>query len=123
MPLKRLPTNIQTQSDWDNIALKCYSHPAVSLDEFSIDVKRFLYLKKLFYRYVEHQELKERLILNHIITLHNCFDGSLCDMLFFKIPQEYWPAMCTFLAYLNIIDPKKISIKLDENVMKILESL
>lgn len=71
-------------------------------EEFFEDLHRFKYLKKLFYRYHEKNELRERLILNHLITLFNIFEPKAnVRMLFFKIDEEYWPSLKTFLLFLN----------------------
>ena len=55
-----------------------YDNPqCTSVAEFEDDMKRFLYLKKLLSRYKNNRELRERLILNHIIvTAHknNTYD-------------------------------------------------
>jgi hypothetical protein len=72
-----------------------------SLEEFDSDLKRFLYLKKLFSRYKSSGELKERLILNHIIVLYNLFNESATTMLFYKIDKEHWNILITFLIFLN----------------------
>ena len=46
-----------------------YDNPqCYDTDEFYDDLKRFKYLKRLFNRYKETGELKERLILNHLIV-------------------------------------------------------
>lgn len=73
----------------------------VSLSEFEEDLKRFSYLKKLFARYKENNDLKERLILNHIIVLFNLFGIITVDFLFFKIDRQYWNSLATFLIYLG----------------------
>ena len=75
---------------------QCYS-----LSEFEDDLKKFLYLKKLISRYKNNGELKERLILNHIIVLYNLFGDATTDMLFFKVDKSCWDVLITFLVYLN----------------------
>lgn len=72
-----------------------------SLVEFEEDLKKFLYLRKLILRYKREGDLKERLILNHLIVLYNIFGVNATKMLFFKVEQECWPTLITFLAYLN----------------------
>lgn len=72
-----------------------------SLEEFESDLKRFLYLKKLFSRYKNSGELKERLVLNHIIVLYNLFGIAATKMLFYNIDKEYWNILITFLIFLN----------------------
>jgi hypothetical protein len=83
-------------------AMHHYDNPQChSIEEFEEDLKRFLYLKKLFYRYKKDGELRERLILNHIIVLYNLFGDALTSMLFFKMEKEHWSELTTFLVYLN----------------------
>lgn len=74
----------------------------VNIAEFEEDIKRFGYLKKLFYRYKESGELKERLILNHIIILYNLFGIATTDLLFYKIDRQYWNILATFLVFLEL---------------------
>jgi hypothetical protein len=86
-------------------AARHYANPCCAdVKEFYEDIARFKYLKKLLKRYKDKSELQERLILNHIIIIHNSFGISAgVRMCFFKIPEEYWPALKTFLLYLNYI--------------------
>jgi len=73
----------------------------LSVAEFEEDVKKFLYLRKLILRYKRDGELKERLILNHIIVLFNVFGNAALQMLFFKIDKECWEPLIAFLLYLH----------------------
>jgi hypothetical protein len=71
--------------------------------EFYDDLKRFKYLKKLFHRYKTDSDLKERLILNHIIVLNNVFGTPACsNMLMLKL-IEYATELKPFLVLLNIL--------------------
>jgi hypothetical protein len=104
---------------------QCYS-----LEEFNDDLKRFLYLKKLFNRYKNECELKENLILNHLIVLYNLFGEHTTNMLFFKIDKEYWDSLVTFLVFLERMPEElpqhkiKLSeVKLDEYIIQILRKL
>jgi hypothetical protein len=105
--------------------MKHYDNPQChTLEEFEEDLKRFLYLRKLLNRYKRDSDLKERLILNHIIVLYNVFGDALTDMLFFKIEKEYWSALVTFLVYLNRIpEDRYIDIPLDLNIVSILRKI
>jgi hypothetical protein len=79
-----------------------YDNPqCASLTEFDEDLKKFLYLKKLFTRYKKNDELKERLILNHLIVLFNLFSDAAVNMLFYKIDKEDWGILATFLVYIQ----------------------
>ena len=68
---------IYAMHHYDNT--QCYS-----LNEFEDDLKKFLYLKKLLSRYKNNGELKERLILNHIIVLYNIFYSGKKLNIYFK---------------------------------------
>lgn len=83
-------------------AMHHYDNPQChSLAEFEEDLKKFLYLKKLLGRYKNNGELRERLILNHIIVLYNIFGDAATRMLFYKIDKACWDSLITFLVYLE----------------------
>lgn len=73
-----------------------------SSEEFYEDLKRFQYLKRLFKRYEEADDLKIRLILNHIIVLYNCFGSETTHMLFFKL-KDYHSMLKPFVLFLNYL--------------------
>lgn len=106
-------------------AMHHYDNPQChSIEEFEEDLKRFLYLKKLFSRYIKDGELKERLILNHIIVLYNLFGDATTDMLYHKMEKEYWSVLTTFLVYINRLPEEKMSdIAIDNNVVSILRKI
>ena len=82
-------------------AAKHYDNPHCHDEfEFEEDLKRFQYLKKLFQRYIQTGELKERLILNHLIIIYNVFGLNSTDMLFMKL-EEYNKILKPFIIYLN----------------------
>lgn len=104
---------------------QCYS-----LEEFNDDLKRFLYLKKLFNRYHNENDLKENLILNHLIVIYNIFGDQATNMLFYKIDEEYWNSLVTFLVFLNRMPEevpqykiKLAEIKLDEYIIQTLRKI
>ena len=91
---------------------------------------KFVYLKKLFMRYNDNGDLRERLIINHIIVLHNLFGIATTEMLFLKIDKEYWQALITFLVYLGRMPEEvpdfgiKLSeVTLDEKVISVLRKI
>ena len=97
-----------TELDDDNFvryAMKYYDNPQCSgVDEFKEDLDKFKYLKRLFTSYHNDGELKERLILNHLIVLFNVF-GSIptVRMLFFQMPERSHPAIKTFLISIRML--------------------
>lgn len=70
------------------------------IEEFYDDLKRFQYLKRLFKRYEEDNDIRLRLILNHVIVLYNCFGIAATNMLFFKL-KEYHKYLKPFVVFLN----------------------
>jgi hypothetical protein len=95
----------------DNILLyaaKAYDKPNCIMSEFSEDMKKLNYLKRLFHRYRKRGEIKERLILNHIVILNNLFGPEATSrLLFFSTSENDYPALKTFLLFLNIM-PNRI---------------
>jgi hypothetical protein len=72
-------------------------------DDFIDDLKRIKYIKKLLTRYIENGDLKERLILNHIIVLNNCFGPeALCKILYLKFKSQM-RYIKPFLVMLSIL--------------------
>jgi len=86
-------------------AIKHYDNPNCSgMMEFNDDVRRFKYLKRLFRKARRGEDLKERLILNHLIVLYNLFGvDAATRMLFYKIDINDWPQLKTFLVFLNFM--------------------
>ena len=85
-------------------AVKHYNNPSCSgMKEFQDDLKRFKYIKRLLRRYSKTTKITERLILNHIILLHNVFGNATVPLLFYKIEQDLWPQIKTFLVFLNYL--------------------
>lgn len=83
-------------------AAKHYDNPqCFDTIEFYEDLKRFKYIKRLFNRYIEDGDLKERLILNHIVILCNLFGVEpAIKMLFFKCKGQE-SLLAPFLIALN----------------------
>jgi len=89
------------ESNFILFAAKYYDNPqCMDESEFFDDLKRFKYLKRLFNKYKEGGELKERLVLNHLIVLYNLFEEGATRMLFFKL-RNYLDILKPFLALLD----------------------
>jgi hypothetical protein len=111
--------NLQLNEDnFIMYAIKNYDNPTCKgLSEFNDDIKKFVYLKRLFRKYRARKDLKERLILNHLIVLYNLFGAeATTNMLFYKIEKRYWPQLKTFLIFLNIMPENYIISHTDGNV-------
>ena len=89
-------------------AMKAYDKPNCIMSEFEEDLKRLKYVRRLIKRYKATGELKERLILNHIIILSNVFGVEpTVRMLFYSIQHEDYEILKTFLLFLNYM-PKVV---------------
>jgi len=113
----------------DNItmfAIKHYDNPQCEGEtEFHDDMKRFKYIKRLLRKYQESGELKERLILNHMIVIYNVFGADAgSTLLLFKIEPELWSILKTFMVFLNMLPEGEIT-EVDEvdEIKKVLEKL
>lgn len=104
-------------------AIKYHQNPqAVTKKDFEKDLNHFKYIKRLLKRYRNTGELKTHLLVNHFIILYNIFGEAATPMLFFKIDRELWPAMKSFIIFLNKFPeyPKTFihDIKVDLECMK-----
>lgn len=116
-------------------AMKEYNDiQCTDIEEFYDDLKKIKYIKRLFNIYKNTGQLKERLILNHLIVFYNVFPiQSGTRILFYKIEKSFWPMLKTFLIFLDRM-PEKIdsireetirtsNIQLDEGIVTRLRSI
>jgi hypothetical protein len=93
-------------------AIKSFDKPNYIMSEFEEDLKRIKYVKRLIKRYRLTGEMKERLILNHIIILSNVFGVEpTVRMLFYKLDREEYDILKTFLIFLNFMPKIVLGIK------------
>jgi hypothetical protein len=107
-------------------AAKHYYNPNFSdIEEFYEDLKRFKYIKRLVNRYLDNNELSERLILNHLIVIFNSFGvKASLDMLNLKLDERHWPVIKPFLIFLKyIVNDQYTGIKMDKEVIKRLREI
>lgn len=117
-------------------AAKHYDNPhCYDTLEFYDDLNRFKYIKRLFNRYEETGELKERLIINHLTVLYNIFGVEAATRLLFLKLRGHYHFLKPFLILMgympdtvhNIgIEGKDIlssSIPMDENIVNILRKI
>ena len=98
--------------NFDEYAVSNYFNPnCISVLEFLDDLKIIKYIKRLINKYVDKKELKERLILNHIISLSNVFGvEATVNMLRFKIDSENHDVLNAFLVYLNYVKLEDVKV-------------
>ena len=107
----------------DNVvmyAIRHYNNPQSEGEkEFEDDFKRLLR------KYHDTGILKERLLLNHLIVLHNVFGTTACvTLLLYKIQEEYWPVLKAFLIFLNSITEEELEhIQENKEVLEILRKV
>jgi hypothetical protein len=86
--------------------------------EFYEDLNRFKYLKRLFRKYQETNDLKERLIINHLVTLYNLFGPEPATRMLFLKLSEYKRELKPFLVLLGVMPEVVENIGLtNENVI------
>lgn len=104
---------------FDEYAITNYRNPnCVSVLEFLNDLKTIKYIKRLINKYEEKKELREKLILNHIIFLTNVFGvDATMTMLKFKIDKKSHLVLNSFFLYLRYIDETD---EYDDEILQIL---
>ena len=110
--------DILTNKNFQAFALKHYDDPQCEdVADFQEDLRRIRYLKRLLFRHHEYGEIRERLMLNHLICLFNVFGYDACmRMLQFKIQEDaYWSSIKTMLLYMGYVGEDFYpSLKVDE---------
>ena len=120
-----------TENNFLQYALNNYDNPScATLEEFEDDLKKFLYLNKLLQRYKKNEDLRERLILNHIIVIYNLLGNAATEMLFHKVEEEHWSSLIVFLTYLGRLPEfipgtsvRATSLTHDEKIVEILREI
>ena len=115
-------------------AMKVYDKPNCIMSEFKEDMKRFNYLKRLFRRYAKIGEMREQLVLNHLVVLYNVFGVEASTrLLFFKMAKSDYSALKTYLLFLSCMpdvvrgirgqDIISSEISVDMNIAEILREI
>ena len=89
------------ESNYFLYAAHHYMNPCVDQEELIEDLNRIKNIRRLFGRYERKGELKERLILNHLVVLYNVFEHqALTRMLAFRL-YDHLHQLKPFLMLLN----------------------
>ena len=113
-----------TKDNWLLYAQHHYDNPTLQKEqEFYDDIKRFKYLKRLFRKYKTSNNIKIRLVLNHVIVLSNVFGvEAACTLLLFKVEKIYWSYLKSVLVYLDYLYPHELNnIETDKNIDELLK--
>ena len=108
-----------TSQNFELFAAKYYTNRrCLSMDEFYGDLAKFKYIIRLLRRYKNTGKIQEKLILNHIILIYNVFEiHAATRMLFFRVDKDLWPALKTFMVFLNYIQRNTYQdINIDLNI-------
>tara|TARA_B100000035_G_scaffold310693_1_gene318958 strand:- start:617 stop:991 length:375 start_codon:yes stop_codon:yes gene_type:complete len=107
-------------------AAQNYKNPSYSdIEDFYEDLKRFKYIKRLLNRYLETDDLADRLLLNHFIVVFNMFGiKAALNILNLKLDDKHWPVVKPFLIFLNYIrNDQYTGITMDPMVVEKLRKL
>jgi hypothetical protein len=93
---------ILTENNLELFAAKCYiNNNCIDVEEFKEDFNRIKYIKRLVKRYEVYGELRERLILNHLVIMYNVFEGTACTRMIFYKMRNSLPIITPFLLLLK----------------------
>jgi hypothetical protein len=119
----------------DNVLLFASHHydcsPTASTKDFIEDLSRPKYIKRLFRRYLQTGELRDRIIMNHIIVFYNVFDTKAATLILCYYLREYLPQLKPFLVFLNNwpevidLDPPidSVDVQMDQNIVNVLRKI
>ena len=96
-----------TKDNWLLFAQQSYDNPTLEKEEEFYD------------------DIKIRLVLNHLIVLQNVFGAEAAiTLLLYKIDRPYWPILKSCLNYLGYLYPHELTeFKKDDNIDRMLKEL
>lgn len=93
-----------TEDNFLLYAIKAFDSPSCVMSEFEEEMNRIQYIKRLFTKYYNGSELKDRLIINHLMVLYNVFGVEAATrILFYKLEEKDYSVLKTFLVFLNFM--------------------
>jgi hypothetical protein len=115
-------------------AIKSYDKPTYIKSELKEDLKHLSYVRRLFRRYHQYGELRERLILNHIVILYNIFGvPAATRLLFYHVRTEDHAILKTFLVFLNYMPEvvtgirgktiRSTNLQVDQTIVEVLRKI
>ena len=106
-----------TENNFMDYCARHYNNPQCHTEaEFLEDIQRIKYIKKLITRYHENGELREQLILNHIIILNNVFGPIHTGRILFQKLSSQFHYIKPFLLLLSIMPDKLYNINNIEQI-------
>jgi hypothetical protein len=103
--------NELNSENFELFAAKYYRNPAcMSIRDFKEDLLRFKYINRLLRRYETTNDLKLRLLLNHVIIIYNVFELKAANrLIFYRTDLAHWGIIKTILSFLNYIGDGEMS--------------
>lgn len=100
-----MTTPYLTESNFMPYAMSIYDNPSCTgMKEFLDDLSRIKYIKRLLRRYKKTGDIRPDLLTNHFILLHNVFTKTgAARLLFFRVEQELYPELKTFMVHLDLL--------------------
>ncbi len=94
-----------TDHNYIGIAMHYYDNlQCNTIEEFENDLYRIICIKKLIDKYNSSKKMNLRLVLNHIIILHNAFGALTVDLLKFKLDIHHLPVVKPILVFLGYME-------------------
>jgi len=97
--------NKLTDDNYIGIAMHHYDNiQCNTIEEFQNDMYRIVCIKKLIDKYIISSNINLRLLLNHIIILHNSFGSLAVDLLRLRLEEKHYPVVKTILVFLKYME-------------------
>lgn len=91
-----------TEQNFSLYAAQSYNNPSCTdVLEFQEDLNRIKYLKRLLKRYDEKGDLKERLIINHLVVIYNVFEREAATRMLALKLEKYLHYLKPFLVMMG----------------------
>jgi len=107
-----------TEENYIAYCMKFYdNNQCNTIEEFEQDLYRLICIKKIIDRYIASGKVNIRLLLNHIIVLHNAFDIIVPELLRVKLPEHHLPVVKPILVYLKYMESDTwVNVISDSNI-------
>jgi hypothetical protein len=94
-----------TEDNYIAYCMKYYDNcQCNTIEEFEQDLYRIVCIKKIIDRYIASDKINIRLLLNHVIILHNSFDVIVPELLKLRLPEHHLPIVKPVLVFLKYIE-------------------
>lgn len=100
-----MTTEQLNEHNYIGIAMHYYDNVQCNtIEEFENDLYRIICIRKLVDKYNSSGKINLRLVLNHIIILHNAFGSLSVDLLRFRLEPQHLSIVKPILMFLGYIE-------------------